>query len=279
VKKLIRFRISFFQLGFINIKAGETFELFNIINEKGELLLQIRLQKYLSQAGIASRRASEALILEGRVKVNGVIIKELGTKVNPQSDIIEVDGKVCNIKDDFVYIILNKPKGVITSVKDPFGRPTVLDLLKGVNKKVFPVGRLDKDTEGLLLLTNDGDLAYRITHPKYKVEKTYVAHVKGDINPKDIKVLQNGIMLEDGLTSPAKVKIIKKFGTSTIIELKIHEGRKRQIRRMCETIGHPVISLKRTREGILSLKGLKVGEWRYLNNREINYLKKLKEMK
>lgn len=247
-----------------------------IIDIKGELQLQIRLQKYLSQAGIASRRASENLILQGRIKVNGVTVKELGAKVEPESDIIEVDGKICNIKREFIYILLNKPKGVLTSVKDPFGRPTVIDLLKGVKEKVFPVGRLDKDTEGLLLLTNDGELTYKITHPKFKVIKTYIAHVQGVIDEKDIKALQSGIMLEDGLTSPASVRIIKKLGSSTIIELKIHEGRKRQIRRMCAAIGHPVIDLKRTKLGKLSLNGLKVGQWRYLNQGEINYIKKLK---
>jgi len=237
--------------------------------------LQMRLQKFLSQAGIASRRASEALILEGRVKVNGITVKELGTKVNPESDIIEVDGKVCNIDKEYVYILLNKPKGILTSVKDPFGRPTVIDLLKGIKTKVFPVGRLDKDTQGLLLLTNDGELTYKITHPKHKVEKTYIAHVEGVVCPKDIEALKNGIMLEDGLTSPAKVKIIKKLDNSTVLELKIHEGRKRQVRRMCDAIGHPVINLKRTQIGNLSLNGLKVGQWRYLNQDEIDYLKGL----
>jgi len=235
----------------------------------------MRLQKFLSQAGIASRRASEALILEGRVKVNGITVKELGTKVNPESDIIEVDGKVCNINKEYVYILLNKPKGILTSVKDPFGRPTVIDLLKGIKTKVFPVGRLDKDTQGLLLLTNDGELTYKITHPKHKVEKTYIAHVEGVVCPKDIEALKNGIMLEDGLTSPAKVKIIKKLDNSTVLELKIHEGRKRQVRRMCDAIGHPVINLKRTQIGNLSLNGLKVGQWRYLNQDEIDYLKGL----
>ncbi|NLZ54974.1 MAG: rRNA pseudouridine synthase [Thermoanaerobacteraceae bacterium] len=237
----------------------------------------MRLQKYLSQAGIASRRAGENLILQGRIKVNGITIKELGTKVNPESDIIEVDGRICDIKRDFIYILLNKPKGILTSVKDPFGRPTVLELLKGVKEKVFPVGRLDKDTEGLLLLTNDGDLTYKLTHPKFKVFKTYIANVNGAIKQREIRALEKGIMLEDGLTSPAKIKIMKVFDNSTLIELKIYEGRKRQIRRMCAAIGHPVISLRRTQIGCLSLKGLKLGQWRYLNREEINYIKSLKE--
>lgn len=238
--------------------------------------MQIRLQKYLSQAGIASRRASEHLILKGRVKINGITVKELGTKINPESDIIEVDGKICDIKHNYIYLLLNKPTGIITSVKDPFGRPTVLQLLEGVKERVFPVGRLDKDTSGLLLLTNDGDLTYKLTHPKFKVFKTYIARIKGTIKEKEIKALKEGIMLEDGLTSPAKIKIIKICNNSTIIELKIYEGRNRQVRRMCAAIGHPVISLKRTEIGKLSLKGLKVGQWRYLNQEEINYIKKLK---
>ncbi len=238
--------------------------------------MQMRLQKYLAQAGIASRRASEKLILQGRIKVNGITIKELGTKVNPESDIIEVDGKICRIKQDYVYILLNKPKGILTSVKDPFGRPTVLELLKGVKDRVFPVGRLDKDTEGLVLLTNDGELAYKITHPKFKVFKTYIAHVQGIVKDKDIQALKNGIILEDGMTSPAKVEIIKFFDNSTVLQLKIYEGRKRQIRRMCAAIGHPIINLKRIEIGNLSLNGLKVGQWRYLNREEINYIKKIK---
>lgn len=238
-------------------------------------MLQIRLQKYLSQAGVASRRASEDIILQGRVKVNGKIINKLGTKVDPNKDQIEVDGKTCQIKTRSIYIIMNKPTGILTTVKDPLRRPTVIDLLEGVDARVFPVGRLDKETEGLLLLTNDGEVTYRLTHPKYEIVKTYLAQVKGVIGNEEIKVLEKGVVLEDGFTAPAQVKILNNFNNSTIIEMKIHEGRKRQIRRMCSAIGHPVMHLKRTRIGSLSLKGLKSGEWRFLNPKEIKYIKNL----
>jgi pseudouridine synthase len=237
--------------------------------------LQIRLQKYLSQAGIASRRASEYLILQGLVKVNGKIINTLGTKVNPKTDIIEVNGKKCNIKHSSIYIIMNKPKGVLTTVKDPFGRPNVIDLLTTVNERVFPVGRLDKETEGLLLLTNDGVVTNKLTHPKYGIEKTYIAHVKGLFKEESIKALERGIILEDGVTAPASVRIIKMLKESTVLEIKIREGRKRQIRRMCSAVGHPIINLKRTKIGLLTLNRLKPGEWRFLNKKEIDYIRKL----
>lgn len=237
--------------------------------------MQIRLQKYLSKAGVASRRASEDLILQGRVKVNGKVVNKLGTKVDSDDDRIEVDGKTRQIKKRVIYILMNKPKGFLTTVKDNFGRPTVIDLLKGVDERVFPVGRLDKDTEGLLLLTNDGEVTYKLTHPKYEVVKTYVAQIRGAVSNEDIKALEKGVVLEDGITSPAKAKIIKSSHDLTLIEIKIHEGRKRQIRRMCGAICHPVIYLQRTRIGKLSLKGLGIGEWRYLSSKEIEYIRSL----
>ncbi|HHY70599.1 MAG TPA: rRNA pseudouridine synthase [Thermoanaerobacterales bacterium] len=235
----------------------------------------MRLQKYLSRAGVASRRKSEDLILQGRVKVNGKVVNKLGAKVDPDEDRIEVDGKIRQIKKHYIYIIMNKPKGILTTVKDQFGRPTVIDLLKGVNERVFPVGRLDKDTEGLLLLTNDGEVTYKLTHPKYEIAKAYVAQIRGVVSNEDIKTLEQGVILEDGITSPAKVKILKNLHDSTIIEIKIHEGRNRQIRRMCYAICHPVIYLQRTRIGKLSLKDLKIGKWRYLNPKEIKYIRSL----
>lgn len=237
--------------------------------------MQIRLQKYLSQAGVASRRTSEELILQGLVKVNGKIVNILGSKVNSETDRIEVNGKMCSINHNKIYILLNKPKGILTTVKDPLGRPIIMDLLTKVNERVFPVGRLDKETEGLLLLTNDGAVTYKLTHPKYEIVKTYIAHTKGIVSNESIKVLEKGILLEDGITAPAKVNIIKTVNNSTIIQIKIHEGRKRQIRRMCDTIGHPVINLIRTQMGLLSLKGLKTGEWRFLNQKEIDYIKEI----
>ena len=235
----------------------------------------MRLQKFLSKAGVASRRASEKLILQGRIKVNGKIVKELGTKINPDLDEVEFDGKICKFNNKAVYIIKNKPKGVLTTLKDPLGRRTVIDLLKGVGERVFPVGRLDKDTEGLLLLTNDGDVTYKLTHPKYEIKKTYRACANGIINTKKIKALEKGIILEDGMTAPANARIIKIKKDSTIIEIKIHEGRNRQVRRMFKAIGHPVLKLKRTKIGKLSLKDLKTGVWRFLSQNEIDYIKNL----
>lgn len=237
--------------------------------------MPVRLQKYLAQSGIASRRASEKIILQGRVKVNGKIVRELGTKVDPDIDKVEVDGALCRRRNNQIYILLNKPAGVVTTVKDPQGRPTVIDMIKDVKERVFPVGRLDKETEGLLILTNDGKLTYRLTHPKYEVVKTYIVHTEGIVKEGKIKALEKGVRLGDGVTAPAQVQIIKTLPNSTILEMKIHEGKKRQIRRMCETIGHPVIYLKRTQMGKLSLKGLKIGEWRFLNREEVAYLKNL----
>ncbi|MCF6096760.1 rRNA pseudouridine synthase [Thermovorax subterraneus] len=235
----------------------------------------MRLQKFLAMAGIASRRACEMLILDGRVQVNGKVVKELGVKVDPDVDEIRVDGEICRIKIKPIYIIMNKPKGVLTTVKDPFGRPTIIDLLAGVRERVFPVGRLDKDTEGLLIITNDGELSYKLTHPKHQVDKTYIAKVLGIPDEKDIKRLRKGIFLEDGKTAPAKVRILKKGKNFAVLEIIIHEGRKRQVRRMCESIGHPVLTLKRTRIGNLTLRGLAPGGWRYMTEEEVNYLKNL----
>lgn len=237
--------------------------------------MKVRLQKFLAMAGIASRRACEMLILDGRVQVNGKVVKELGTKVDPDVDEVRVDGEICRIKMKPVYIIMNKPKGVLTTVKDPFGRPTIIDLLAGVKERVFPVGRLDKDTEGLLIITNDGELSYKLTHPKHQVDKTYIAKVLGIPDEKDIKRLRKGIFLEDGKTAPAKVRILKKGKNFAVLEIIIHEGRKRQVRRMCESIGHPVLTLKRTRIGNLTLRGLAPGGWRYMTEEEVNYLKNL----
>nr|WP_245628478.1 pseudouridine synthase [Fervidicola ferrireducens] len=235
----------------------------------------MRLQKFLAMAGIASRRACETLILDGRVQVNGKIVKELGIKVDPDVDEVRVDGEICRIKMKPVYIIMNKPKGVLTTVKDPFGRPTIIDLLAGVKERVFPVGRLDKDTEGLLIITNDGELSYKLTHPKHQIDKTYIAKVMGVPDEKDIRRLRKGIFLEDGKTAPAKVRILKKGKNFAVLEIIIHEGRKRQVRRMCEAIGHPVLSLRRTRIGNLTLRGLAPGGWRYMTEEEVNYLKSL----
>lgn len=237
--------------------------------------MQVRLQKFMADAGIASRRSCEKLILQGRVKLNGRIVKEMGVKVNLESDRVEVDGKICRRNFDLLYIVLNKPKGIISTAKDPFKRTKVVDLIEGVRERVYPVGRLDKDTEGLLILTNDGDATYRITHPKHKIDKIYIAQVKGIIGPKALVALREGVNLEDGLTAPAKVKLLKFQADTTVVEISIHEGRNRQVRRMFEVVRHPVINLKRIGIGELKLKNLKTGDWRFMTQKEIDYIKSL----
>jgi 23S rRNA pseudouridine2605 synthase len=233
-----------------------------------------RLQKVLAHAGVASRRHCEELIVQGRVQVNGKIVRELGMKVNPDGDKILVDGRPIRL-EKHVYLLLNKPTGVITSVRDPQGRRVVTDLLKGVKERVYPVGRLDYDTSGLLLLTNDGELANRLAHPSYEIDKVYRAWVKGVPAPEQVRKLAAGIMLEDGITAPGQAKLIKTSaaGDKALLELTIHEGRNRQVRRMCEAIGHPVLSLERIRLGFLTLEGLKSGEFRPLTSAEVERLK------
>lgn len=237
-----------------------------------------RLQKFLANRGVASRRACEQLILQGRVSVNGEEIQQLGTKVEPTIDVVRVDGKVVSDLDHQVYILLNKPAGYVTTAKDPEGRPTVLDLLPGITQRVYPVGRLDYETEGLLLLTNDGELTHALTHPSHKVNKTYHARVKGIPSEEDLEHLRKGVELEDGLTAPADIKVLKQEKAATWIEVTIHEGRNRQVRRMLEHIGHPVIYLSRVRLGLLHLEGLPTGKYRLLTPREIIDLKEIAGM-
>jgi pseudouridine synthase len=234
----------------------------------------VRLQKYLAECGIASRRKCEEYILQGRVKVNGKVVKELGTKIDPNVDIIEFDGKIVRREEKKLYIMLYKPAGYITSSKDPLGRPTVLDLVK-VKERIYPVGRLDFDTSGLLLLTNDGELANTLMHPKYEVVKTYVAKVKGVPTKEEMQRFENGLIIDGRKTSKAKIRLLSVKNGTSVVEIKIHEGRNRQVKKMCEAIGHPVIELKRTKIGDLELKGLKPGEWRYLTEEEVRYLKSL----
>jgi 23S rRNA pseudouridine2605 synthase len=240
-----------------------------------------RVQKIISAAGITSRRAAEQLIIEGRVRVNGQVVTELGTKADASKDHIKVDGKLINPKQPLVYIMLNKPAGYVTTMADPEGRPTVLDLLKGLKIRVYPVGRLDYNTEGLLLLTNDGDFAHFITHPKHEFPKTYRAKVKGVLEDHQIEQLQNGIYLDDGKTAPARLKKISKEEANSWIEITIHEGRKRQVRRMFDRVGHSVIKLKRIKTGNLVLGDLPDGAFRYLMPEEVEALKQLavKEVK
>lgn len=234
-----------------------------------------RLQKILAQAGVASRRKCEEMILAGKVQLNGETVTELGTKADPAVDEITVNGKAIGIEKK-LYMVFNKPKGVITSASDPKGRKIVTDYLKGVNERVFPVGRLDYDTEGLLLLTNDGDFAYLLTHPKHHVPKTYLATVKGVPHGTELDKLKQGIMLEDGMTAPAEVDYydIDPEGKESTIRITIHEGRNRQVRRMFESINHPVQRLKRISFGDLHLGNLKRGLYRHLTLAEIEDLKR-----
>jgi len=230
------------------------------------------LAKYLAEAGVASRRKAEELIMQGRVKINGLVVKEKGCTINPDVDRVEFDGRIIS-REEKVYILLNKPAGYISSVFDPQGRPTVMELLKDIKLRVYPVGRLDFDTEGLLLLSNDGDFTNLMIHPRYEINKTYQALVKGKPDKKSLQILQEGIQLEDGITAPARVNILKTFQDRTLLEIEIHEGRKRQVKRMCLAVGHPVISLKRTTFGSLKLQGVAPGKYRFLTPSEVNRLK------
>lgn len=233
-----------------------------------------RLQKVLAHAGVASRRHCEELIVQGSVQVNGKVVRELGTRVDPNVDRITVNGRAIRI-EQHVYLMLYKPTGVITSVSDPRGRRVVTDLLTGIKERVYPVGRLDYDTSGLLLLTNDGELANRLAHPSYEIDKVYRAWVRGVPSPDKIKRLATGIRLEDGMTSPGEARLLKTAPgqDKALVELTIHEGRNRQVRRMCEAIGHPVLSLERIRLGFLTLEGLQIGQYRPLTSTEVERLK------
>ena len=234
---------------------------------------EVRLQKYLAEAGIASRRKCEEYIIQGRVRVNNKIITELGTKVDMEKDIILFDDKKIEIKQQNVYILLNKPIGYVTTSNDQFGRDTVLDLVK-VKERVVPVGRLDMYTSGALLLSNDGDFVYKITHPKHEIDKTYTVTLIGIVNDDEVQNLRDGVEIEDYKTKPAKVKILKTDEEKNIsrLEITIHEGKNRQVRKMCEVIGKKVKALHRTKIGNLSVKDLKIGQWRFLNQKEVDYL-------
>jgi 23S rRNA pseudouridine2605 synthase len=234
-----------------------------------------RLQKVIAQAGIASRRKSEDLIKEGRVKVNGKVVTELGLKVS-SSDRVEVN-EVQIEKEEPVYFLLYKPRGVISSVNDEKGRKVVTDFFQHFKERIFPVGRLDYDTSGLLVLTNDGEFANLLMHPKNEIDKVYVAKVKGIPSKENLRKLEKGIRLEDGKTAPARVKLLSADNKkqSAIVEITIHEGRNRQVRRMFEAIGHDVLKLKRERYGFLTLNGLKTGDARELTPHEVKQLRAL----
>jgi 23S rRNA pseudouridine2605 synthase len=237
--------------------------------------MQERVQKIIAAAGITSRRAAEKLILEGRVRVNGAVVTEMGVKADPDKDHIKVDGKLINPKQQLTYVMLNKPVGHITTMADPERRPMVSDLLKGVRARVYPVGRLDYNTEGLLLLTNDGDFAHLVTHPSHELPKTYLVKVKGVLGDRDVEMLEKGVFLQDGKTAPARVRRLRKEEANSWVEITIHEGRKRQVRRMIDHTGHSVIKLKRTRIGNLDLGDLAAGTYRYLSPEEVAALRDL----
>lgn len=235
---------------------------------------KIRLQKYLANKGVASRRAAETMIAEGRIRVNGKIVDAMGVKVDPKKDKVKVDGELLTASPRLRYILLFKPAGYICSANDERGRRTVLDLLEDVTQRVYPVGRLDYNTSGLLLLTNDGDLTHKLLHPSHQVKKTYIAEVEGIPKKQAIDMLRKGIKLSDGITAPAEVHLLKRSENGASIEMKIHEGRNRQIRRMLEAVGFPVNHLRRSAFAFLDLSGLKPGQWRELNDEEIAKLKK-----
>lgn len=231
---------------------------------------KIRLQKYLAECGIASRRKAEELILQGKIKVNRKIVTELGTKIIPQIDKVFYNDKEIHRQEELIYILLNKPIGYITTVKDQFNRDSVLDLIK-TNKRLVPVGRLDMYTSGALILTNDGDFIYKVTHPKHEIEKTYTVTIKGIIKKEEVEKLRKGVKIEDYITKPAKVKILKtdEEKNSSRLEIIIHEGKNRQVRKMCEAIGHKVLALHRSKIAGIGVKDIPLGKWRYLNSKEV----------
>ena len=231
-----------------------------------------RLQKIIARAGVASRRTAETMILEGRVSVNGVVVTELGSKADTEKDEIRVDGKAITTDVTKVYLVLNKPAGFVTTLSDPEGRPTVVDLLQGVTERVYPVGRLDYDSEGLLLLTNDGEFALRVQHPRYGIPRTYLVKVRGVLKQGEVKKIQDGVMLEDGLFTPLDVKVEKQNPLSTWLRMTIADGRNRVIRRLFDVLGHPVARLVRVSIGGVELGGLKEREYRHLKKREIEHL-------
>lgn len=237
--------------------------------------MEVRLQKLIAGTGLASRRKAEEMIAAGRVTVNGKIVRELGTKVDAAKDHVKVDGRHIRSAQPYVYVLLHKPKNVMSTLHDPEGRPTVKEFLPGVTVRVFPVGRLDFDSEGLMLLTNNGELAQALLHPKYHVPKTYLVKVKGVLEEEDIEALETGVQLDDGVTAPAQVKKIRKAESNSWVEVTIHEGRKHQVKRMLEAVGHPVLKLVRVRMGSLALGHMAPGEYRFLTDREANALRDL----
>jgi 23S rRNA pseudouridine2605 synthase len=238
-------------------------------------MVLVRLQKILAEAGVASRRGGEELIRAGRVSVNGRVINTLGSKADPVHDRIKVNGRLVPRPSPKVYYLLYKPPGVITSLNDPQARPTVKDLIPRIKAKVFPVGRLDYDAEGVLLLTNDGELAMRLAHPRYGVPRTYLVKVKGILNPAEMEQVAHGVMLEDGMSPRMEVTPVRKLAKNSWLRVTLHEGRNRVIKRTFEAIRHPVLQLRRIRFGSLTLEGMRPGECRPLTAEEIDQVRAL----
>jgi 23S rRNA pseudouridine2605 synthase len=241
-------------------------------NPKSKSPDTIKIASFLARAGVASRRAAEKIVLEGRVEVNGAMMQNVAERVNPTKDKIRVDGATISLPTEHIYLMLNKPKGYITSANDERGRPTVFDLLPKLKRRIFPVGRLDYDTEGLLLLTSDGDWANRIAHPSRETVKTYLVHIRGNLDEAEKRLLRSGIALDDIVTAPATVEFLGESPGGTVWELRIHEGRQRQIRRMFARLRHTVRELKRTAIGTLELGDVKPGKTRKLSHAEMEML-------
>ncbi|MDP2183207.1 MAG: pseudouridine synthase [Actinomycetota bacterium] len=238
-----------------------------------EQIVPMRVQKFLARAGVASRRGSEDLMTAGRVQVNGEPVTSLGAKVDPACDVVTVDGRVVSLGDEPVYLVLNKPAGYVTTMDDPQGRATVAELIPPDEPALFPVGRLDRDTTGLLLFTTDGELGFRLLHPSFHVEKAYLAEVDGSPAEEDLERLRQGIDLDDGPTKPAGVRLVEERDGGAVVEIVLSEGRKRQVKRMLSAIGNPVLQLHRTRFGPIDLGDLPEGQTRTLSAEEIESLR------
>ncbi|MBE5805915.1 MAG: rRNA pseudouridine synthase [Clostridiales bacterium] len=238
----------------------------------------VRLQKFLANSGVCSRRNAEQLILDGKIKVNGIVVSELGLKIDIEKDVVTYNNKEVKKIDKKIYILLNKPIGYVTTVKEQFGRPTVIDLVKEVNSNLLPVGRLDMYTSGAIILTNDGDFINKVTHPRNEVNKTYNATVRGIVTDIDIHKLENGVEIDNYISGKAKVKILKidKKNNISRIQIIIHEGKNREVRKMCAAINKNVIALHRSKIAEINVADLKIGEWRYLNSKEVEMLSKHK---
>lgn len=235
----------------------------------------VRLNKFLAHAGVCSRREADRLIEGGHVRVNGRVVRELGTRIDPEADRVEASGRpVRSAPEKPVFVLLNKPPGFITSVKDPLGRPTVMDLLPRLQARVYPVGRLDRDSEGALLLTNDGEIALRLTHPRYGAVKIYEARLESEPADEELDRLRRGLFLEGRRTAPVRVRVLRR-GRPALVEIELREGRKREVRKMFEALGHRVAGLKRVSFAGLTLGGLKSGRWRFLKDREVAELRRL----